>query len=137
MGQGKGAIMTGANSITVAEKQRRALELRKAGATFEMIADSLGYASPTGAAKAVKTAIHNIIKEPAEEVRDMEVARCDAMLFAIWPQVKQGNHGAIDRALRIQERRASYLGLDAPRDANLNLNLTDAVRIIGVNAEDI
>lgn len=134
---GKGVVKTGVNAISTLEKQRRALELRKAGATFEQIADSLGYQYPSAAAKAVKTAMKAIIKEPAEEVRDMEVARCDAMLFAIWSQVKAGNHGAIDRALRIQERRASYLGLDAPRDSNLNLNLTDAVRIIGVNAEDI
>lgn len=121
---GKGAIMTGAKAITVAEKQRRALELRKAGATFETIAESLGYASPTGAAKAVKTALHNIIKEPAEEVRDMEVARLDAALFAIWSQVKSGNHGAIDRFIKIQDRRAAYLGLDAPKESALNVSGT-------------
>lgn len=127
---------SGIIAIDAAEKQRRALELRKAGATLDMIAESLGYANPSSAAKAVRTALHKIIKEPAEEVRDMEVARCDAMLFAIWPQVKSGNHGAIDRALRIQERRAAYLGLDTPKQIDMG-DQTFAIRLIGVDPSDI
>lgn len=51
---------------------------------------------------------------PAEEVRTLEVARLDAMLLALWPQVKQGNQGAIEKALKVEERRAKLLGLDAP-----------------------
>lgn len=121
---GQGVPKTGVNAISTLEKQRRALELRKAGATFEMIADSLGYQFPSAAAKAVKTAMKAIIKEPAEEVRDMEVARLDAALFAIWSQVKSGNHGAIDRFLKIQDRRAAYLGLDAPKESALNVSGT-------------
>ena len=37
------------------------------------------------------------------------------MRFPIWNQVVAGDQGAITTALRIQERRASLLGLDAPK----------------------
>ena len=114
---------TGIQSIDAAERQRTALELRKAGASYDQIADKLDV-SKSMAAKVVRTALKSIIKEPAEEVRDMEVARLDAALFAIWSQVKQGNHGAIDRFIKIQDRRAAYLGLDAPKESALNVSGT-------------
>jgi DNA modification methylase len=42
--------------IKLAEKERRALELRKGGATYNRIAQALGYSDEGGAAKAVKRA---------------------------------------------------------------------------------
>ena len=42
--------------INAVEKQRRAVELRLAGRTWQEIADALGYSSHTSAIDAVKTA---------------------------------------------------------------------------------
>lgn len=95
-------------------RQLHALELRKAGVTYEGIAKQLGYRSPEAAFQAVKAALKSTLQEPAEGVREMELKRLDDMLLAMWPQVKSGNQGAIDRCLRIQERRSRLLGLDAP-----------------------
>ena len=92
----------------------QALELRKAGATYQAIADQLGYANARGAHKAVASALKLTLREPADEVRDLEVARLDAMLLPLWRRVQQGDERAVDRALRIMERRARLLGLDAP-----------------------
>ena len=100
--------------IDAHKRQLQALELRKAGVTFEAIATKLGYCNRHAAYKAVTTALKDSIKEPAEGVREMELKRRDDMLLAMWPQVKSGNQGAIDRSLRIMERRAKLLGLDAP-----------------------
>ena len=102
-------------AIAYAEKQRQALELRKAGLTFEEIAAKLGYATHVGAYQAVKSAIRKIIKEPAEEVRDLEVARLDAMLAGLWVDARKGNVLKVDRVLKIMSRRAELLGLDAPK----------------------
>lgn len=96
------------------DRQRQALELRKAGFSYPTIAERLGYASPQAAFKAVDTALKKSIQEPADELRTLEVERLDGMLASLASQVKQGNHSAIDRALRIMERRAKLLGLDAP-----------------------
>jgi len=96
------------------ERQRQALEYRKAGLSYAMIAERLGYKTADGAHKAVGTALRKTLQEPADDLRRLEVERLDRMLSAIWPQVVQGNQGGIDRALRIMERRAKLLGLDAP-----------------------
>ena len=92
----------------------QALELRKAGATYQAIADQLGYSNARGAHKAVASALKATLREPADEVRDLEVARLDAMLLPLWWRVQQGDERAVDRALKIMERRARLLGLDAP-----------------------
>ena len=40
--------------------------------------------------------------------------RLDAMLYAVWIDVLQGDAGAVSTALKISERRSRLLGLDAP-----------------------
>ena len=112
-GQGKGESDSSPRRIAAAERQRLALELRKAGVTFEEIANQLGY-SKAGAYKAVTSALQKTLQEPADEVRTLAVTRLDKLLTAMWPQARQGNQGAVDRVLRIEERRAKLLGLDAP-----------------------
>jgi hypothetical protein len=99
-------------TVDAIDRQLRALELRKAGATYDMIAGALGYAHRSGAAQAVQAALKAVVREPAEEVRTLELERLDAMLMALWPAVRNGNFGASAQALRIMERRAKLLGLD-------------------------
>jgi len=102
------------DAVNAHERQLEALELRKAGAAYAVIAERLGYRSASGAHAAVSAALKRTQQEPADEVRTLEIERLDRMLLAIWPQVVNGNQGAIDRALRIMERRAKLQGLDAP-----------------------
>lgn len=96
------------------EKQRQALELRKGGVSYAAIATRLGYRGASGAWHAVRAALRKTLQEPADELRQLELERLDGMLLGIAPQVSRGNFGAIDRALKIMERRARLLGLDAP-----------------------
>jgi hypothetical protein len=103
-----------ANDISATEKQVKALTLRKAGASYVTIADALGYSSGSGAFKAVAAGLKKTLQEPADDLRRLELARLDDMLKAIAHHVASGNLTAIDRALKIQERRARLLGLDAP-----------------------
>jgi hypothetical protein len=97
------------------DRHLAALELRKAGATYQQIADQLGYACAKGAHKAVQSALKATLREPADEVRELEIARLDAALLAIWRRVQGGDEKAIGRLLGIMERRARLLGLDAPK----------------------
>jgi hypothetical protein len=101
-----------------AELQKKALELRKAGASNDQIAQQLGMCNRAAAWKLVQSALHEIIREPAEDVLALEISRLDAMLLGCWTKAKSGDPHAIDRALRIMDRRASYLGLDAPKTTN-------------------
>ena len=95
------------------ERHLQALELRKAGATYQAIAEQLGYAHAKSAYKAVASALRATLREPAAGVRELEVARLDSALLAVWRRVQAGDDKAIDRLLRISERRAKLLGLDA------------------------
>jgi hypothetical protein len=54
-------------------------------------------------------------EEKADELRALENQRLDKLFFVAYRQaVKDGHLPAIDRALRIMERRARLLGLDRP-----------------------
>jgi len=107
--------------VTAAEKRRQAVELRKAGATFEEIAAAHGadgrrlYSNKGTAYRAVEQALREAVREPTRELIELETQRLDLMLRALWPQVIAGKLGAVDRALRVAERRARLLGLDGPQ----------------------
>jgi hypothetical protein len=96
------------------EKQRMALELRRAKLSYDAIAKQLGYVNATSARRAVYTAIRLVIREPAEEVLQMELDNLDRMQASIWPQAIQGDLDAQARVLTIMDRRAKYLGLMQP-----------------------
>lgn len=130
-GNGRGEDRHSARRITAAERRRQALELRKAGATYDRIAQQLGFANRGGAYRAVETALREITAEPAQDVRQLELERLDALLLGLWPQARKGNQGAVDRVLRIMERRAKLLGLDAPTKAEVGGKLS--YEIVGVD----
>jgi hypothetical protein len=102
-------------AIEATERQRKAIELRKSGVGFQKIADTLGYKDHTGAYRAVKAGLKKTLQEPADELRAMEVERLDQMLLGLWPKATKGDTWSVDRVLRIMERRAALLGLDAPQ----------------------
>lgn len=111
---GQGESKASKRRIMAQEKKRRALEMRKVGATYEEIQRALGYKSVCSAWKAVQSALRSMIKEPAEEVRKLELARLDRMFRAYWPKVIQGDIQAGNLVLKIADRRARLLGLDMP-----------------------
>ena len=53
-------------------------------------------------------------KEEVGKLRAIELRRLDMMLKAVSPRAMRGDVKAIGAALRISERRAKLLGLDAP-----------------------
>ena len=103
-------------AVIAAERRARALELRKSGATFEEIGAEIGI-SAQAAHKVVWRALtdmNTLAEGEAAELRGLELARLDALLAAVWTEATSGNLPAVDRALKIGERRARLLGLDAP-----------------------
>lgn len=104
-----------------AELARKALELRKAGANHDQIADQLKLANRSVSWKLVRSALRDVIREPANAVLQLELARLDALLLGCWQKAKAGDPHAIDRALRIMDRRSSYLGLDQPKGLKVEM----------------
>lgn len=119
---GKGPSKTSPKQIRAEERQAAAVNLRKAHVTYEEIARQLGYANASCAYHAVKTAMEKTLREPADELRQLELSRLDEMSQSIWENVLAGDLDSIATAIRISERRARLLGLDV-KDSTLKLEL--------------
>lgn len=110
----KGRPARGKGQVDQALREHRVIELRAKGYSFQQIADQEHYANASAASKAFKSGMGKLIKPVADEVRTLELERLDKFLLALWDKIEQGDPIAIDRGLKIMDRRAKYLGLDAP-----------------------
>jgi hypothetical protein len=128
-------------------RETDALQLRRNGATYPQIAERLGL-STSGAHEAVKRALDRTLTEAAPDVRKLELERLDSLLVTALtvlarphPLVQGGRVvldqqgqplrddgptlAALDRVLKIQERRARLLGLDAPTKLDMKVMTID------------
>jgi hypothetical protein len=94
--------------------QDKVLALRIAGGSYSQIAKSLGKSRSATHAAAVRAMIDltEKVKEKAEHVREIECARCDAIIATHW-SAKDDPRSA-DIILKASKRRSDLLGLDAP-----------------------
>lgn len=136
-------------TITTAERDAQAARLRAQHLTYDDIAAQLGYSSRGHAYQAVQRALIAAVREPAEELRQIELDRLDALartcqdvlarhhVVVSHGKVVAGSDGtpladdgpvmqAVDRLLKIQERRAKLLGLDTPVKADVTVHQVDA-----------
>jgi hypothetical protein len=95
-------------------KENAVLALRVQSLTWRSIAEQTGYSSGSGALKAYMRAIKRQQKEPTEAALYMELERLDELQEVYWEPAMQGNMRAGEFVLRIMDRRAKFLGLDAP-----------------------
>jgi|SRR5690625_1532125 len=116
-----GESSTSPRRIDANEKRVRAVELRKAGATYDQIAGQVGYSSRASAYRAIKKALDDAVSEPAKELVSMELERLDALQLGVWQQARTGHLGSIDRVLKIMERRARLLGLDESVETEISV----------------
>jgi hypothetical protein len=131
---------TRAQAVGIAERRSQAVDMRIAGSSFKAIADALGYKTASAACQDVGRALEAAVAgqtRSVEAYREEELQRLDVLLADAWAVLKRDHvtvsHGrivvddngepilddgptlsAIDRILKIQERRAKFLGLDAP-----------------------
>lgn len=112
------AIPTGKTTpkgLAIFDKHKQALELRKDGLSYDAIAEQLGYSTPQGAYQAVTAMLKKSIREPADEVRQVENERLDVLFNKIYTRAKEtGEDKDITQCLAIMNRKARLLGLDAP-----------------------
>jgi hypothetical protein len=98
-----------------AERERLAIEFRKAGMSYQTIATRLGYANASGAWKAVNRVMSARVHEAVDALRTLEGERLDAMLRVCFPRAIAGSLWHVDRVLAIHDRRVRMFGLLAPR----------------------
>lgn len=99
--------------ISAAEKRVKALELRRAGKGYREIAQELGWRSPSSAHDHVMKALHETMQEPADALRKVESERLDWMWRKVVERMDKDHLWAVDRGIKLMERRAALFGLDA------------------------
>jgi hypothetical protein len=111
--KGKGAAP--GHRERVAERQADAMRLRVAGASFAQIARQLGV-SKQQAFRDTRRALDETLAHrdgSADSYRELELSRLDALLVACWKFATAGSAEHVRACVRIAERRARLLGLDA------------------------
>jgi hypothetical protein len=118
-------------------KEAKVLELRRAGFTFQRIAEEVGYATPSGAQRALERIMTRNLPQAPEEFRWQELDRLDRMQVALWPRAMKGDDRAIGTIIRLMERRARLVGIDAPQRIQAEVVNYDGTRDIDGDIERI
>ncbi len=105
-----------------ATRRAEAVSLRLAGLTLDQIAERLKIA-PDSVKDLIERSMRSAAKPTADQDRALEAARLDRAQAAIWSQVLAGDLKAVDTWLKLSTRRSKMLGLDAPLDINLAVNV--------------
>jgi hypothetical protein len=95
------------------DKEREIIELRTEGYVWREIAQQVGM-STAGVYKAYNRAMTRVIAPSIEEHRELELDRLDILQRTYWQPAVNGNLRAADYVLRVIDKRAKLLGLDAP-----------------------
>lgn len=105
----------------IARRQQAATALRLAGASYDEIAQHLGYSSAADAASAVERDLRdNLPAEGRDQVRDVDGRRIERLLRSVWTKANDPTHvehlPAVRTALALIDRHARLYGLDAPQE---------------------
>lgn len=106
---------------SVERRQQAAVALRLAGASYDEIAQHLGYADAGQAASAVERDLRDhLTEEGRDEVRSTDGRRIERLLRSVWGKANDPNHvehlPAVRTALALIDRHARLYGLDAPQE---------------------
>ena len=112
------------------EKERKVVELRQMGITYEVIAKQVGYASASGAYHAYERALARYPRETFDKKRDLAEARIERLLAGVWTKALRGEIPAVMATIKLFERQAKLLGLDAPQKVENNVTVFEGGSII-------
>jgi hypothetical protein len=101
------------NTRNLVEKETTIIELRHEGYVWREIATMVDM-SIAGVVKAYKRALTRHPVAAIEEHRELELDRLDNLQRTYWQPAVAGNLRAADFVLRVIDKRAKLLGLDAP-----------------------
>lgn len=102
-------------------KANAAVQMKLAGATWQQIAEALGYPTARQALVAVERTLEKQLKDgDRDAMRRLAGARLDRLLLGVWPKAIDGEHPehliAVTKAREIIDRHAKLFGLDAPTE---------------------
>jgi DNA-binding CsgD family transcriptional regulator len=104
-----------AKELQIEQRREKAAELRLAGHSIREIARALdvGIATIHSDIEAVLERTRDASGDAIEKDRRLSLARIDVAIKGLWESVKTGNHDSVRELVRLEQRRAKLLGLDA------------------------
>jgi hypothetical protein len=97
------------------ENEQKALSLWIKGATFQQIAAAgFGIASASGAWRSVGRALARIPKQEADQAREAQLARLQAVRMLLWNQASADPIRVAEALIKLEAREARLRGLDMP-----------------------
>lgn len=97
------------------ENALKCLQLRAQGYTCRQIAKHLGYKDHSAVVLIIQREVARLPIVEAQEVRRLDYERLDELQAAFMPKaLEEAHEGAATVVLKIMERKAKLLGLDAP-----------------------
>jgi hypothetical protein len=128
---------TSPRSIRKAERKAKALELRIIGYSYATIGKEMKM-DPAEVFRLVDEALTEMVQEPADRLRQIELTRLDEMQASAFPQACEGIEGAQNQVLRLMERRARYVQVEiAPlgRESNgVHVQVNGGNGVMALNA---
>lgn len=119
-----------AAQLAIEARREKAAQLKLAGWTDREIAAHLGVS--LGTANTDINAVLERLQESAEDAiarqRRLALARLEKSIKGIWPGIEAGDLATVDTLVKVEQRRARLLGLDAPTKVEsevTNLTLDD------------
>jgi hypothetical protein len=136
-------------SIDTAERDAECARLRTGGVKLADIASQLGYANAGGVSKAISRAMLATVQEAGEEAKQLELERLDSYIVMALEVAHRTHYAhsqgrvvmmndepliddgpilaALDRLIKLSERRSKLKGLDAPlRHEVVSMDATEA-----------
>lgn len=114
-------------TMSSAEKTRRAMALKLAGASYAQIAMQLGYHDASGARKAVQRGMKSALQETAGELKKIHYGRLEHMLMLLWPEVNQRDLPAMSAALAVMDRMERLYGLNAAEKIEVGTGMNTVI----------
>lgn len=110
-----------ARTVEGAERDAAACRMRAQGVSLQVIADELGYASPANVHRGINQVLAEVASTGVDDLRLLEDQRLDRALSETWAVLGRARKSgqdervlrAVDRLVRISERRSRLHGLDA------------------------
>lgn len=124
--------------------EQEVIKLRRKGYSFQKIADTLGLANRGSAYNIFKRVMERdyaLTQEEVETYRAEELARLEEIHHKLMDYIDESRGGLqiVDRILKVMDRKAKLLGLDAPTrtETKVDMSLSHEQALLELDREDL
>lgn len=103
------------------DREMRVMEMLRAGMSDQQIADEIGYADDSAVTHIRRRVTERYTGVATEDYRAQQLDRIDALLQSLWASARKKDYQAVDRVVKLMERQAKLVGLDAATKVDMTV----------------